>query len=320
MELNNKEKDQVLENNMACDLETGICEIPERSFAETEVKTESEPKENKENGKVDVFYVTDPICSYCWCGEPHLRKFQTLYKDKVNFHIVMGGLLEKWTGFSDTGNGINSPADVGAHWREASSRFGMPIDGTVWEKDPIMSSYPPSIVYKLVKNISKTSSDRFLRSIREQVMVFNRNIAKDDVLEEVLYRLDRNGKKIVADSKTEASRELLNQDFKLAASLRAYSFPTVVFVGEDGNGLRVSGTSTFETYEDALTQIAGEIEPNPLPELIEMFNLSRNIFFKEIEVMYDLEPEAVLPFIELNLPENTYEVREILGYRYIIKK
>ncbi len=310
--LNDKDKP---DENMACDIETGVCEIPV-----TAQDTEIEPTAAENTEGINVFYVTDPICCYCWEAEPYIRKFQTLYKGKINFQVVMGGLLEKWAGFSDEGNGINAPSDVGGHWREAAERFGMPIDGTVWEKDPLASSYPPSIVYKLVREISKTSSERFLRSARERVMVFNQNIAKDAVLEEVLYRIDRNGKKIVGDSKTEAAAKLLKGDLALAAKLGAYSFPTVVILGEDGDGVKVTGFSTTETYEAALEQVAGDIEPNPLPELKDMFNLSKNVFFKEIEVMYDLEPEAIEAFIAHNLPENSYEIREILNTKYMIRK
>lgn len=271
--------------------------------------------------KINVIYVTDPICCYCWEAEPYIRKFRALYESKVNFTTLMGGLLEKWEGFEDHNNGIDSPSDVKAHWMEASEKFGMPINPSVWDNDMISSSYPPSRVYKIVRKISKTSAEKYLRSAREEVMMSGRNIARDSVLEDILYRLDRNGKKIVADSKTDDAVKMLEEDFKMNNELGVNSFPTLVFLNEEGNGFKLPGLTCFEDYEEALKAVAGgDIEPDPLPELKDMFNLSRNVFFREIEEMYDLEPEETEEFIKHNLPENSYEIREVSGGKYIIRK
>src|SRR5690625_2048764 len=100
-------------NNMICDTETGVCGVPGTGDETIEMIDFNQPKK-----KVDLYYVTDPICSHCWALEPVLRRFQEQYGQYFNFHTVMGGLLEKWDGFADAGNGISNPADVASHWRE----------------------------------------------------------------------------------------------------------------------------------------------------------------------------------------------------------
>lgn len=309
-------------DKLSCDIETGVCNImsPDAPSAQEvqDLETIQLPKSSK---PIQMIYVTDPICCYCWEVEPALRKFMTLYAPYMDTRIVMGGLLESWEGFTDEGNGIHHPGDVGGHWQEAAKAHGMPIDGTVWNKEPIASSYPASILFKLVQQISDTSSRRFLRSVREEVMFYNRNVAKDDVLANLLDLNDRNGHKMVADMKTDDSRTLLEEDLRLARQLGVTSFPTVILLKEGADGMRIAGLQDFETYEAALQTLAGEdLEPAPLPELKDLFKLSRNVFFREIEVMYDLEPEAVEAFIGHNLPDNTYEIREALGSRYVIRK
>ncbi|KAF5061845.1 DsbA family protein [Proteiniclasticum sp. QWL-01] len=307
---------------MACDVELGTCDVMTPMSDSVPATEGSATIQLPESSKaIQMIYVTDPLCCYCWQAEPALRKFTALYGQHFDSHILMGGLLESWDGFSDEGNDIRQPKDVGIHWREAAAQFGMPIDGTLWDKDPVRSSYPASILFKLVQQISDTSSRRFLRSIREEVMVKNRNISRDDVLANVLDLNDRNGRKMVEDMKTTEARALLNQDLTLSRQLGATSFPTVIFLKEGTEGIRVAGLQDFETYEQALLDIAGEeLEAAPLPELKDMFKLSRTIFFREIEVMYDLEPEAVEAFIQLNLPEDSYEIKEHLNSRYIVRK
>ena len=309
-------------DKLACDVETGVCNImaSDEHSPQEETNVASIVLE-KSTKPIQMIYVTDPLCCYCWQVEPALRKFMTLYAPHMDTRIVMGGLLESWDGFADEANDIRKPADVGAHWQEAAKAHGMPIDGTIWDKELITSSYPASILFKLVQQISDTSSRRFLRSVREDVMVFNRNISKDDVLENILDLNNRNGRKMVADMKTEPAKALLEEDLQLGRQLGATSFPTVILLKEGSEGLRIPGLQSFEIYEQALLTLAEEdLEPTPLPELKDMFKESRNLFFKEIEVMYDLEPEAIEAFVALNLPDNSYEIREAHGSRYVICK
>src|SRR5690606_9495053 len=63
---------------MMCDLETGICGPAEiSSSAQTgspiqEAGSPIQPITFRPTPKVDVYYVTDPICSHCWALEPTL--------------------------------------------------------------------------------------------------------------------------------------------------------------------------------------------------------------------------------------------------------
>src|SRR5690606_41712250 len=81
----------MMTNNLICDLETGICGIPGEE--ELEVVDFNQPAKT-----IDLYYVTDPICSHCWALEPILRRLKEEYAQYFNFHTVMGGLLEKWGG------------------------------------------------------------------------------------------------------------------------------------------------------------------------------------------------------------------------------
>ncbi len=110
---------------------------------------------NQPKKSIEVYYVTDPICSHCWALEPVLRRFIEQYGHYFNFHTIMGGLLEKWGGDGpvDPANGISGPADVVGHWREVGEYYRMPIDGTVMMNNPVQSSYPPSRVFKVIQKI-----------------------------------------------------------------------------------------------------------------------------------------------------------------------
>lgn len=68
---------------MVCDLETGICGVAEENELEL-------IDFNKTEKSVDLYYVTDPICSHCWAIEPVIGRFVKQYGKHFNFHTVMG--------------------------------------------------------------------------------------------------------------------------------------------------------------------------------------------------------------------------------------
>ncbi|RAV10923.1 DsbA family oxidoreductase [Paenibacillus contaminans] len=301
-------------NNMFCDLQTGIC-------GEAGEETTQFINLNPPEPKVRLYYVTDPICSHCWALEPVLRRFEEQYGHYVKLHTVMGGLLESWNGFADAKNGINGPADVAGHWKEVGLHSRMPIDGSLWHDNPIQSSYPPSRVYKIIQAKDAKLAKTFLRRAREAVFAFNRNIGDERVLIEIVSRMGLDGEAIVREAGTSAGQQLLEEDFSLARSLGVRGFPTIIMVNEDNKGVKIVGARPLENYVEGLRQVLAEeaLEPKPLPGLAKLLQKEGLLFAKELEAMYDIQPNEVKTFVQENLSPDEYAMNEILDETYIQK-
>ncbi|MFC5464806.1 DsbA family oxidoreductase [Lederbergia graminis] len=307
----------MMSNNLICDLETGICGVPGEE--ELEVVDFNQPAKT-----IDLYYVTDPICSHCWALEPTLRRLKEEYGQYFNFHTVMGGLLEKWGGGPvDPGNGIFGPADVAGHWREVGEYSRMPIDGSVMVHDPVQSSFPPSRVYKVIQQQhGAEKADEFLRQAREALFAFNQNISADAKLIELVNEIGLDGEKIVKEAEGELGQQLLMEDFVLKSKLGVRGFPTIVMVNEDNKGVKVVGSRPLDFYVSALKQVSDkeELKANKLPALSELLAKEKLLFAKEIEVMYDLEKADLDGFIAEQLPAGTFEENELLGEKYFVSK
>ena len=78
-------------NKISCDVNTGVCNVMSSDGTDQETTgTVLLPESTK---PIQMIYVTDPLCCYCWQAEPVLRKFIELYGQYMDTHIIMGGLL-----------------------------------------------------------------------------------------------------------------------------------------------------------------------------------------------------------------------------------
>ena len=300
-------------NNMVCDLATGVCGVA--GDEEMEIIDFNQPEKS-----INLYYVTDPICSHCWAIEPTLRRFVEQYGQYFNFHTVMGGLLEKWhDGPIDPANGIYKPADVAGHWREVGEHSRMPIDGTLMIDNPVQSSYPASRVFKVIqKNHSDALGFDYLRRAREKLFAFNQNISDQSVLIDIVNNLGLDGAAIVNEAEQPIGQQLLNEDFALVRKLGARGFPTIIMMNEENKGVKIVGGRPFEYYVDGLKQVLGkeDLQPKQQPSLSSLLEKEKLLFSKEIEVMYDVEQSDVHSFIERELTPDRYQAKEILGEFY----
>ncbi|PID00626.1 DsbA family protein [Sporosarcina sp. P29] len=298
---------------MMCDMETGIC--GEAGSDEMEMIDFNQPAK-----EINLYYVTDPICSHCWAIEPELRRFVEQYGHYFNMHTVMGGLLEKWhDGPIDPGNGIYKPADVAGHWREVGEHSRMPIDGSLMVDNPVQSSYPPSRVFKIIqKNHGDTLASAYLRRTREELFVFNQNISERAEMVGIVNALGLDGEAIVNEAEQPIGQQLLNEDFAQARSLGATGFPSIIMINAENKGLKIVGGRPLESYVDGLKKVldVDTLQPKPQPALSSLLEQERLLFSKELEVMYDVEQSNVASYVEKELSPNPYQAKEILGETY----
>lgn len=234
-------------NPLLCDIQTGICEMPQvKSNEAVQLNSETISK------PVKVIYFTDPICSSCWGIEPQLRKLKLEYGDTFEIDYRMGGLLPNWNYNNGT---ISKPSDVAEHWDDVSVYYDMPIDGDVWLEDPLVSSYPPSMAFKAAEMQDKEKAISFLREIREMVFLQKKNITRREHLELAAQRIGLDLDQFKYDYIGKA-KELFNQDLELAKELGVRGFPSLFFVDETGNKEFVYGSQPYSVYEKALLTLA----------------------------------------------------------------
>ncbi|MBC6491290.1 ClpXP adapter SpxH family protein [Flavihumibacter stibioxidans] len=287
--------------SMNCDMDTGICEIPQQSSKQTD---------ELNNKPVKLLYFTDPICSSCWGIEPQLRKLKQEYGAYFDIEYRMGGLLKSWNEYG--GSDVNGPESVAQHWEDASAYYNMPIDGDVWKEDPLHSSYPPAIAFKAAQLQGNQKADQFLRRIKEMVFTEKKNITHLEHLVQAANDAGLDTVQFEHDYKHKAEH-FFQEDLFMAKEWGVRGFPTIYFIDGDDNRFKVYGSKPYQVYEEALLKLVpGKVIKQPASTYEDILKGYNTVTRKEFAIFYDknlAEADAILLELEQNYKVKRMETK-----------
>jgi predicted DsbA family dithiol-disulfide isomerase len=267
---------------------------------------------------VEVRYLTDPACSWSWGSEPKLRRLIWEFEDELRFAWVMGGLARRYgSDYRDDEGGIGSGpdcfADLMAHWLEVTAETGMPCDPRIWTENPIASSYPACMAVKAAGEQGSEPGYRYLRRLREGLFVDRRKLDHPEALLAEAGPAGLDVERFRIDLSSHAITEAFAADLEEARTIpdearaagkvgrtegrERVSFPSAVFIGDDGARHGVWGWQPYEAYREAALAAGaspvneGALEPSAA---IERFG---RLATREAEVL----AERPRPLIEAEL-------------------
>jgi putative protein-disulfide isomerase len=266
---------------------------------------------------VSARYYTDPACPWSWSAEPAVRKLMVEFGDNVSWTYVMGGLARDYT------RSPGGPEALLAHWLDIAEAGGMPIDPRLWRDAAISSSYPACIAVKAATDQADDGGYRYLRVVREGLMCFRRKLDTTEALVEEARRarldLERFRVDVVSNAILEAFGNDLEEvrnppDGAVLASSGRISFPSVLFVGEEGAR---HGAWEFRSYADlrAAAEAAGAVPTGErLPGVLDALRRFGTMATVEVAAVCELPgPRAAAELWRLASEWRVRPVRVITG-------
>lgn len=226
---------------------------------------------------IEVIYYTDPYCTWCWGSEPILRHLEIVFGEQLKLTYKMGGLVEDIDDFYDPTNDIRSMEQVAPHWLEASTRHGMPVDITVFDKyaDEIRSTYPGGIAYKAAELVDKDLAVKYLRRLREAAAALALPIHRRETQLELAKEIGLDANAFTAaldDGRAEAA---FAADVDEARSHGISSFPTFIVRNESGEQVALRGYQTFDGFARVIDSVHGaplrRRKPPPLEDVLSSY-------------------------------------------------
>jgi putative protein-disulfide isomerase len=240
-----------------------------------------------EHVSVEVRYYSDPACTWSWAAEPALRRLIFEFDGELNFIWGMGGLARRFgSAYRDSEAGIGSGpdcfADLMSHWLNVAGRTGMPCDPRLWTEAPISGTFPACVAVEAASEQGWEAGYRYLRRMREGLLCFRRKLDEPVALiaEAGPAGVDVAAFEAALDSTApmEAFERHLAEVREVPAEARdqgktsvtegheRLSFPSAIFIGEDGERHGVYGFRPVEAYrEAALAAGASQVNEGPLP-------------------------------------------------------
>lgn len=217
------------------------------------------------SARIDIEYYTDPLCCWSWALEPAWRRLRYEFGDQISWRYRFGGMIADWRGFSDPLNNVDSAAQMGPYWYQVRVEHEVMVDERIWAEDPPASSYPASVACKAAERQGREPGERYLRRVREAVMLERRNIARREVLLELASELADAGhldrEQFERDLGREAALWSFRDDVKEARYRGIGRFPSLVIHPARGPSRLLVGFRPYRVLREQILQLAPGVTP-----------------------------------------------------------
>jgi predicted DsbA family dithiol-disulfide isomerase len=216
--------------------------------------------------QIDITYYTDPLCCWSWAFEPQWRRLHYEYSDKIRVRYVMVGLIPSWNAFNDPAYSVSRPQQMGPVWMEAAQSSGMPMNDKLWVTNPPASSFPACIAVKCAELQSKDAGEKYLRLLREAVMLSGENIAEQKVLVKLFSSLAEcypevlDTKRFEIDLTGIAGLEAFRKDWQEVQNRNINRFPSLIIRPAGGAAIITTGYRPYTALIDAIKQVSPTIK------------------------------------------------------------
>lgn len=224
-----------MNSNAFCDPETGLCTPAQMETGKTEICYRED---------VEIIYVGDPMCSWCWGISPGLNQLRiTAQKEDIPYRIVVGGLRP---GGGDEWN-EQFKNFLRHHWEEVNQRSGQPFGYKLFEEDNFNYDTEPACrAVVAARTISPEKEARFFELTQHYFYVRNEDPKRVDfyrpICKELGLDFERFSQLFASDEMKAATRN----DFALNRQWGVKGYPTVIVRKGDQLSVIARGFASFD--------------------------------------------------------------------------
>jgi len=202
--------------------------------------------------KGTLYFVVDPMCSWCWGFAPVIEEAREKLKDAYDITLVVCGLRTKGEMVWDEA----SKAYLKQQWKQVEQRTGQPFNDILFEKSYYdYDTYPACKAVVTVRELlGEDAAFTYLHTIQHAFYAQGIDISKTRLLYGYYEQLFGNSNKFAFMYGTGRIETLMHHDFAKARSMGATAFPSVVIVDESGHMVCQKGYRSFNEIEQLLKE------------------------------------------------------------------
>ena len=197
-----------------------------------------------------LYYIADPMCSWCWGFSPVLEAVSGVLPDEIPIRYVMGGLARD----SEEPMPEETRSYVQSQWRLVAERTGAEFNWDFWtDCEPRRSTYPACRAVIAAGMQRPEGTGEMFQAIQHAYYLEARNPSEVETLVQLAGELNLDTQRFSGDLQSNHTDELLHKDFELRRSLHADKFPTMILEHDDNQLWLAYGYDDEELVVDLLT-------------------------------------------------------------------
>ena len=191
-----------------------------------------------------LYYIADPMCSWCWGFHPVLQKVRGDLPAEIPLVYVMGGLAED----SDEPMPDEIRAYVQNAWREVDERTGARFNWDFWTRcSPVRSTYPACRGVLSAAAQEKEAGPAYFEAVQKAYYLQARNPSETETLVELAGEIGLDESRFATELRSPETEQHLQDQFSLRRRLGIRQFPSLVLGAGNKNTLITKGYSDFDT-------------------------------------------------------------------------
>ena len=216
-------------------------------------------RNNISNSDTNLYYIHDPMCSWCWAFRPVRDQVFEAVKKQVKIHYILGGLAPD----SDLIMSADMQVSIRSNWQ----RIQQEIPETEFNYDfwtqcqPRRSTYPACRAI-IAARMQQPEPDQttietdMLLAIQRAYYLEAKNPSDYSTLSTLAAEIGLDREKFMVDIKSERCQKNLMQEISFCRELGVHSFPSLVLIkqDQDANLLHLDYNNSASIIE----QILGE--------------------------------------------------------------
>ena len=199
-----------------------------------------------------LWYVADPMCSWCWGFSPVIEAVREAYHDRLKIALVLGGLRPGTT----TQMTAAARDEILHHWHQVHERTGQPFqfDGALPEGF-IYDTEPASRAVVTVGGLDPSKIFAMFKAIQSAFYAAGRDVTQTAVLAELAAGLGLDAAAFLQAFDSDAARARTQAHFTQARKAGARGFPTLILQRGEQIDRIADGCLPLETVRAELDRL-----------------------------------------------------------------
>lgn len=172
-----------------------------------------------------LYYVHDPMCSWCWAYKPVLEQIRQALKGQMVIVNVLGGLAPD----TDEPMPQQQCEQIEGYWRRIEAEVGSEFNYNFWHKADIIprrATYPACRA--VIAAAQQDAEEAMIEAIQQAYYLRAMNPSEDDTLLQLADELELDFERFMADLNGDLVQNELLQQVAISRELPIQGFPSWV--------------------------------------------------------------------------------------------